>query len=73
MAKIDFDDFSVKFDLTEQVKDAVFKRVMDYFITHKSFFGESIHQRDDTIIDAPTVMSDICDNILKFEVTYNDE
>ncbi len=24
MAKIDFDDFSVKFDLTEQVKDAVF-------------------------------------------------
>lgn len=56
-----------------EVRDAVFARVMKYFVDHGVFFGESIHQMDNPIIDAPNVMSDIADKIMKFVVEDQDE
>lgn len=57
----------VTYNDTQEIRDAVFERVMKYFIEHEAFFGESIHQSDDPIIDAPNVMSDIADDIIKFK------
>ena len=68
MKKIVYEDFIVSYDDSDEVKNAVFERVMAYFIEHQAFHGESIHQMDNTIIDAPSVMSDICDDIIKFDV-----
>lgn len=65
-------EYSVKWSCGQDVKDQIYDRVMAYFLKHESFHGESIHQMDEPIIDAPSVMSDIADNILKFEVTYKD-
>lgn len=57
----------VTYNDTQEIRDAVFERVMKYFIEHEAFFGESIHQSDGPIIDAPNVMSDIADDIIKFK------
>lgn len=63
----------VSYDDSQEVKDAVFARVMEYFVKHEIFDGESLHQMDNPIIDAPNVLSDICDDIIKFEVKYYGE
>ncbi len=73
MAIIETDDVIVEYDDSDSVKQAVFDRVLEYFKEFESFHGESICQRDDTIIDAPYVLSDIADDILKFKVTYKDD
>lgn len=62
------DNIVVTGDNSEEAKEKVFQAVMAYFIKHKSFWGESIAQSDNTIIDAPDVMCDIADNIIKFKV-----
>lgn len=62
---------SVSYTDSTEVRDAVFERVMKYFIKHGHFCGEGICQSDNPIIDAPNVMSDIADDIIKFE--YKDE
>lgn len=56
----------------DATKQAVFDRVLEYFKKHEAFWGESIHQRDDPIMDAPSVMSDIADDILQFQVADDD-
>lgn len=72
MATFETDDLIVTYEDSKAVKDAVFKRVMAYFNGHRMYHGEGIHQMDNTIIDAPCVMSDIADDIIKFKVTYKD-
>lgn len=54
------------------------KRVFDYLIEnyykqHEVFDGETIQQSDDPTIDAPNVLSEIADDIIGFESTYDDE
>ena len=73
MPAIETKDVIATYQDTPEVRDAVFKRVLEYFKKFEAFHGESIHQMDDTIIYAPDVLSDIADDILKFEVCYKDE
>lgn len=70
--KLEFDDFTIEFNQTDELKEAVFERVMQYFKEHESFSGESIVQSDDPTIDAPYVMADIADRICKFKFEWND-
>lgn len=46
---------------------------MEYFKKHECFSGESIMQMDNPQIEAPELMADIADDILKFKFTYKDE
>lgn len=55
-------------ELSQEQKDAIVDRVMKYYEDHDCVFGEGLHQSDDCIIDAPGVLSDILDNIVKFEI-----
>lgn len=73
MATLETTEAIVTFNDDEATKQAVFDRVLEYFKKHEAFHGESIHQMDNPIIDAPSVMSDIADDILKFSVQYKDE
>lgn len=63
-----FEDYVVKYQATNEIKDAVFNAVLKYFKDHQAFSGEVIMQNDDCVIDAPEVMSSIADDIIKFEV-----
>jgi len=56
------------FDLTEEKKDAIVARVLEFYRKHQSFHGESICQSDGPIMDGYCVLAEIADNILKFEV-----
>jgi hypothetical protein len=57
----------ISYDITDEQKDRIVERLLEYYSTY-CYFGEAIHQDDDSIIEAPTVLSDICDNIINFEV-----
>ena len=72
MPTIDQEFMRVTYLDDEATKQAVFDRVMAYFTKHQAFDGESINQRDNPIIDAPSVLSDIADEILKFQVEYKE-
>ena len=72
MPTIDQEFMRVTYLDDEATKQAVFDRVMAYFTKHQAFDGESIHQRDSTIIDAPCVLADIADNIIRFQVEYKE-
>lgn len=60
----------VEFDETNEMKDQVFNRVIEYYFDQNAFHGEVIMQSDDCIIAAPNVLADIADNIIKFQVEY---
>jgi hypothetical protein len=68
---IKVNDYEVSYEETDEIKQAVFDRVMKYFVKHEAFHGEVIMQMDDPIIDAPTVLADIADDIIKFKVYDN--
>lgn len=67
------EDFSVSYEDSQEVRDAVFEKIMDYYKKHNVFSGESIMQMDNPVIDAPTVLSDIADDIIKFKVEYDED
>lgn len=60
------DGSRVCYEITDEQKDEIVMRLLQYYKDY-SCFGEAIHQDDDSIMEAPSVLSDICDNIIKFE------
>ena len=60
-----YDEYEATFTLTQAKREAVIKRILDYMIKHDCTCGETLHQSDDCLIDAPNVLSDIIDNILE--------
>lgn len=61
-------DVIVTYDISDEQKDMIITRLIEYYSTN-GYIGEVIHQDDDAIIDAPSVLSDICDNIIEFKTT----
>ena len=57
----------VKYTISDEAKDRIVWRLLDYYSSH-CWHGEGIHQDDDSIIDAPSVLSDIADDIICFSV-----
>jgi hypothetical protein len=73
MKKIKIEDYySIVFEESNELKDKVYESVLNWFIKHKSFHGETIMQNDDTLINAPDFLSDVCDDMFKFKIEYND-
>jgi len=68
--KIENDEYIVEYDDSEEVKSRVFDRLMEYFKEQESFCSEQIQQCDSSSIEAPIVLSDIADDIIKFEVEW---
>ena len=67
-------DMVIRFDDSQEIKDKVFESLIeDYYLKYGSFCGESIMQSDDPIIEAPVVLSEIADKIIKFDVEYIDD
>ena len=70
--KIEKDDYTIDIDKTPELMEKVFDRVLAFYIEHETFMGEAIQQADEPIMDAPSVLSDIADNIIKFDVKWKD-
>jgi hypothetical protein len=68
MTKIlDYGDYTVSYEETDEIKQAVFDAVLAYYKKHEAFSAECILQMDDPIIDAPSALAAIADNIIKFD------
>lgn len=67
------EDLTVTYEDTPEIREKVFNKVIEYYVQNQAFAGEVISQSDDCIIDAPGVLCDIADNILKFDAKWNDD
>lgn len=65
-------DFVVRFEVNDEIKQELLERVVKFFVDNESFDGEVIMQSDGCIINAPDVLSEIADEILKFKVEWLD-
>lgn len=54
-----------KVDLSEEAKDKIVQKILDWMQKYKISCGESVQQTDDGIIESPNLVSDIIDDILK--------
>jgi len=59
----------VSVNLDAAAKKMIVAKVMEFFLEHEAFDGETIMQCDGPLIEAPTVLSEIADE-LKFNVEY---
>jgi hypothetical protein len=64
----EFEDFVVEYDDSEQVRDRVFNRLMEFLHEHNLYNGEVILQSDSIQLDAPDFLADLIDNVIQFEV-----
>ena len=71
--RLEPDDCIVTYNDDEKTRKAVFDAVIKLFVEHTSFDGESIIQSDWASIDGPEFLADLADDILKFDVKYEDE
>lgn len=63
---------TVRFHDNEAIKARVFDRLISFYFHHGAFSGESIMQSDGPTIDAPTLLSEIADDIIKFQTEYTE-
>lgn len=65
--KINLYHYNVKYTLTEEQKDLIIKRILKFCEETNCIHGETLHQSDKCLIEAPSVLSDIIDNMINFE------
>ena len=65
-------NITVTYQDTPEIRKEVFRKVMEFYIKYQVFNGETILQADTPMIEAPHMLAEIADNILKFEVNYED-
>lgn len=63
---------TVTFEDDEATRDAVFEAVVGFFFINQLFSGESLCQSDTTYEEAPDLLSTLADDILQFNVTWED-
>lgn len=71
--KIEIEDGVVEFDDTPELRDAVFEKVLKFFTDHGAFTGEAIFQSDGPQIDGPDLLSDLADDLFKFNVEWRED
>lgn len=65
-------DGHVSYEDSQDARDAVFERVLAFFLKHESFSGECIMQSDNPQIYAPELLSELADEVFKFETEYDE-
>ena len=55
----------VSYYITEENKDKIIKILLKYYEEH-SYIEEAIQQDDDALLEAPNILSYICDNLISF-------
>lgn len=70
--KITEDTYTVTIPESVKIREAVFEAIIDWMIEHGAYIGEAIIQTDDCIMDAPELLANIVDNIIKPEIKENE-
>ena len=73
MPKVEIsNELTVSYHDSQIVRDAIFHAVMQFYIKHQVFSGETLTQADIPMGEAPYVLAHIADEILQFNETYKD-
>ena len=56
-----------------EIREAVFEKVLAWFLRVGSFSGECIMQSDKPQIEAPELLIELADDVFEFDVTYNED
>lgn len=56
----------VSFNDDSDTRHKIYNKLLEWYLEHDTS-GEGIQQSDDSIIDAPVILSDIADDILCFK------
>jgi len=67
MRTVETENCVVTFPDDQATKDAVFDRVVAFFLEHEAFSGESVMQCDAPQIEGPVMLSELVDDVLKFD------
>lgn len=68
--KIHEGDLLVTISITEEKKNAIVERIIKFCNDTNCISGETLHQSDACVIEAPNVISDILDNVMDFKEEY---
>jgi len=72
MATQKINDVTITYKDDQATKEAVFKKVVDWFMDQETFSGESLMQSDAPQLEAPVLLSDLADDILQFKVVWDE-
>ena len=67
-----FNEGIVKYNDDQITRDAVFDKILEWFINQEVFSGECLMQSDAPIIDSPDLLSDIADDLFEFKVEWKE-
>lgn len=65
-------DCEVSYEITDEMKDQIIQKLIEYY-SKNCHSGEGIFQDDDSLIEAPEVLADIADHIIKFKSSYKED
>lgn len=63
---------SVSYEDSPEIHKQAFDKLIEWYLEHKLFHGESICQCDTGNIESVTVVSNIADEVINFETHYKE-
>ncbi len=64
------DDMIITYRNDKETRNAVFEKIIAWFIKMRCFDGEDVQQRDESNLNAPILLGDLADDIIEFNVDY---
>ena len=56
----------------QATRDAVFDKLIEWYFKHECFHGANIIQHDEPNMDAPNILAEIADDLLKFDIKWDE-
>lgn len=71
MTELKIKNFSCAYDTTSNAAAKVVEAIINWCNQHQCYSGEMLCQDDNCLIESPYLISNIIDNILKFNCKYD--
>ncbi len=65
-------EYTCNFDDSEEAKNHIYAKLLDWFQKHELYTGEAIVQSDIAQIEAPDLMAFLAEEGFKFDVTWKE-
>lgn len=66
-----YGNHTISYDDSQEAKDKLYNMMLNFFKTHEVYNGESIQQCDVPQINSPELLSEIADEIFKFDAKWD--
>lgn len=67
------DGGTATYNNSREVKSIVFAKIIAWFIAHRVDSGMSIIQGDDTNMNAPELLAELLDDVIEFDIAFDEE